>query len=317
MARVPETGSLPFWRLDRLFRHLLSDVSGNTHRTELCIDKLYDPASERGRQGLLEFRAFEMAPHPRMALLQALLVRALVAHLWKAPRRVSLVRWGTGLHDRFMLPWHLWSDLGEVLEDLAGDGLRFDLEWFRAQLNFHFPVCGKVEIDGAELELRTALEPWPVLAEESMNNTVSRAVDASTERVQILLRDARPGLVLTCAGRRVPLRPTGVPGLLVGAVRYKAWDLPSSLYSDIPAVSPLVLELVDPSLQRSLGGCAWYPSHPGGRSFELMPAGDEEAESRWKSLFEPRGHSSGWIAVPPREPLSDFPHTLDLRRPRI
>ncbi|HTB21990.1 MAG TPA: transglutaminase family protein [bacterium] len=316
MARVPESGGLPYWRLDRLFRHLLSDVSGNTHRTELCIDKLYDPGSERGRQGLLELRAFEMAPHPRMALLQALLVRALVAHLWKAPRRTSLVRWGTRLHDRFMLPWHLWDDLNEVLQDLNADGLRFELEWFRAQLNFRFPVCGRAVIDGAELELRAALEPWPVLAEESLAGSVSRAVDASTERVQVLLRDARPGLILSCAGRRVPMRPTDVPGIQVGAVRYKAWDQPSSLYSDVPAVSPLVLELIDPVQQRSLGGCAWHASHPGGRSFELMPVNDEEAESRWKSLFEARGRAGGWVAVPGRERPSDFPSCLDLRRPR-
>ena len=316
MARVPQEGGLPAWRLDRLFRHLLADVGGNTHRTELCIDKLYDPATERGRQGLLELRAFEMAPHPRMALLQALLVRALVAHLWKAPRRDSLVRWGTRLHDRFMLPWHLWEDLDEVLRDLRADGLPFEREWFRAQLNFRFPVCGRVAVDGAELELRAALEPWPVLAEEALGGSVSRAVDASTERVQVLLRDARPGVVLSCAGRRVPLQPTRVPGICVGAVRYKAWDQPSSLYSDVPAVSPLVLELVDPATERSLGGCSWHASHPGGRSFELMPVNDEEAESRWKSLFEPRGRASGWTPVPAEELPTDFPATLDLRRPR-
>jgi uncharacterized protein (DUF2126 family)/transglutaminase-like putative cysteine protease len=316
MARVPETGSLPYWRLDRLFRHLLSDVSGNTHRTELCIDKLFDPGAERGRQGLLELRAFEMAPHPRMALLQALLLRALIAHLWKAPKRRSLVRWGTRLHDRFMLPWHLWSDLNEVLEDLRGDGLVFDLEWFRAQLNFRFPVCGRAVIAGAELELRMALEPWPVLAEENQGSGVSRAVDASSERVQVILRDAQPGLLLACQGRLVPLQPTDVPGVQVAAIRYKAWDLPSSLYADIPASSPLVLELIDPVLHRSLGGCTWHNSHPGGRSFELMPVNDEEAESRWKSLFEGNGRASGWVPVPGRELASDFPHSLDLRRPK-
>jgi len=315
-ARVPGSGGLPPYRLDRLFRHLMADVSGNTHRTELCIDKLYDPASERGRQGLVELRAFEMAPHPRMLLLQALLVRALVAHLWKAPRRASLVRWGTRLHDRFMLPWHLWSDLDEVLADLRADGLPFELEWFRAHLNFRFPVCGRMVIDGAGIELRSALEPWPVLAEEGLAGSVSRAVDASAERVQVIVRDARPGLVLSCGGRRVPLQATDVPGLMVGAIRYKAWDQPSSLYGDLPATSPLVLELIDPVQRRSLGGCAWYNSHPGGRSFELMPINDEEAESRWKSLFVPRGQATGWVVTPERELATDFPHTLDLRRPK-
>jgi uncharacterized protein (DUF2126 family) len=239
-----------------------------------------------------------------------------VAHLWKAPRRRKLVRWGTRLHDRFMLPHYLWLDLQEVLEDLRGDGLRFDPDWFRAQLNFRFPVCGRAVLDHAELELRTALEPWPVLGEEGMAGTVSRAVDASTERVQVTLADARPGLILSCNGRRVPLKPTDVPGVLVGAVRYKAWDQPASLYGDLPAMSPLVFELLDPALERSLGGCAWHASHPGGRSFELMPVNEEEAESRWKARFEPRGRASGKVPAPAVEEPTEFPHALDLRRPR-
>ncbi|HET9869446.1 MAG TPA: transglutaminase family protein, partial [bacterium] len=189
MRRIPKEGALPFWRLDRLFRHLLVDVSGNTHRTEFCIDKLFDPSSTRGRQGLLELRAFEMAPHPRMALLQALLVRALVAKLYTAPLPDQLTRWGTALNDRFMLPWYLWQDLTEVLEDLSRDGLAFDPGWFQAHFNFRFPLCGKALIEGFELEVRTALEPWPVLGEEA-GPAVSRAIDASTERVQVSLKDA-------------------------------------------------------------------------------------------------------------------------------
>ena len=314
MGRIPPDGDLPFWRLDRLFRHLLVDVSGNTHRTEFCIDKLYDPSSGRGRQGLLELRAFEMAPNPRMALLQQLLVRALVAHLYQAPLQSSLVRWGTRLHDQFLLPWYLWDDLSHVLEDLRRDGFPFELEWFRAHFNFRFPTCGKVVIDGAEIEIRPALEPWPVLGEETIGSTVSRAIDASTERVQVTVKDARPGLILACNGRRVPLMPTTEPGLQVAGIRYKAWDQPLSLYGDLPAVPFLELDLIDPEKGISLGGCALHTFHPGGRAFDLMPINDEEAESRWKARFEPHGRASGKMTAPPEEPSHDFPHTLDLRR---
>jgi uncharacterized protein (DUF2126 family) len=317
MRRIPAEGDLPFWRLDRLFRHLLVDISGNTHRTEFCIDKLYDPGSGRGRQGLLELRAFEMAPNPRMSLLQQLLVRALVAHLYKAPLQSSLVRWGTRLHDQFLLPWYMWEDLSRVLEDLRQDGFPFDLEWFRAHYNFRFPPCGKVVIEGAELEIRPALEPWPVLGEETVGSTVSRAIDASTERVQVTVKDARPGLVLACNGRRVPLMATTVPGFQVAGIRYKAWDQPLSLYADLPAVPFLELDLIDPVKGISLGGCALHTFHPGGRAFDLMPVNVEEAESRWKARFEPHGRASGRMGPPPEEPNHDFPHTLDLRRPRV
>ncbi len=316
MRRIPPEGDLPFWRLDRLFRHLLVDVSGNTHRTEFCIDKLYDPCSGRGRQGLLELRAFEMAPNPRMALLQQLLVRALVAHLYKVPLKSSLVRWGTRLHDQFLLPWYLWDDLAKVLEDLCHDGFAFELEWFRAHFNFRFPSCGKVLIEGVELEIRPALEPWPVLGEEAVGSTMSRAIDASTERVQVTVKDARPGLVLACNGRRVPLMATTTPGLQVAGIRYKAWDQPFSLYGDLPAVPFLELDLIDPDKGISLGGCALHTFHPGGRAFDLMPVNAEEAESRWKARFEPHGRSSGKMNAPPEESHDDFPHTLDLRRPR-
>ncbi len=316
MRRVPAEGELPFWRLDRLFRHLLVDVSGNTHRAEFCIDKLYDPGSVRGRQGLLELRAFEMAPNPRMALLQQLLVRALVAHLYRVPLQTRLVRWGTRLHDQYLMPWYLWEDLSHVLEDLRRDGFNFELEWFRAHFNFRFPLCGKVVIEGADLEIRPALEPWPVLGEEAVTSTVSRAVDASTERVEVTLKDARPGLLLACNGRRVPLMPTTTPGVQVAGIRYKAWDQPLSLYGDLPAVPFLELDLIDPQLEISLGGCALHTFHPGGRSFDLTPVNAEEAESRWKSRFETHGRASGRMAAPPEELGNDFPHTLDLRRPR-
>ena len=317
MLRVPPEGEVPFWRLDRLFRHLLVDVGGNTHRTEFCIDKLFDPASTRGRQGLLELRAFEMAPHPRMALLQTLLVRALVARLYPSTLPDKLVRWGTALNDRFMLPWYLWQDLTEVLDDLRRQGLPFDPEWFRAHFNFRFPLCGRTVIEGVELELRTALEPWPVLGEEAMGATVSRAIDASTERIQVTLRDAPPNLVLSCNGRRVPLRPTQTPGVLVAGIRYKSWDQPTSLYADIPAIQTLELDLIDPERQLSLGGCILHTFHPGGRSYELMPVNDEEAESRWKARFEAVSRVSGRVSAPPEEPNEDFPHTLDLRRQKI
>ena len=311
--------AMPPWLVDRTLRNILIDVTGNTHRSEFSIDKMYSPDSATGRLGLLELRAFEMPPHPRMSIVQQLLLRALVARFWDAPYKAPATRWGTELHDRFLLPTFIKMDFDDVVAEMQSAGYAFDASWFAPHYEFRFPVLGSVSVAGVELSLRNALEPWHVMGEEGSAGGTARYVDSSLERIEVHLKGFNQSrYVLTCNGVPLPLQNTGTVGEYAAGVRYKAWNPPSSLHPTIGLHAPLTFDLVDTWMKRSIGGCQYFVTHPGGRNYDSFPVNSYEAESRRLARFSELGHTPGLMRVPEATihvaGSKEFPFTRDLRR---
>jgi uncharacterized protein (DUF2126 family)/transglutaminase-like putative cysteine protease len=312
------------WVTDRALRHLLTDITGNTHRAEFCIDKLYNPDSPRGRLGLLELRGFEMPPHLRMAMVQSLLVRSLVAWFWDEPLRAPLIRHGPSLHGRYLLPHFLIHDIADVAADLRAQGIAFETSWLDPFTEFRFPRIGTAVFDGVEIELRGAIEPWNTLGEQATATGTARYVDSSVERIQIRIIGAdRHRYLVTCNGYPVPLLATDTPDIHVGGVRFRAWQPPSALHPSITVDGPLQFELVDLTTATSRGGCTYHIAHPGGRAYDVPPVNAVEAESRRARRFEATGFTPGKLDLSDiREKQARIstdigaPGILDLRRVR-
>jgi len=309
----PDTPTPP-WFVDRALRHLLVDVSGNTHRAEFCIDKLYSPELSSGRRGLLELRAFEMPPDARMSVTQQLLLRALIARFWREPYNARLNRWGTELHDLFMLPYFIALDFYDVIEELRRAGYPLSPDWFAPHLEFRFPLAGEIAARAIHLTLRQALEPWHVLGEEGSAGGTARYVDSSLERLQLLVTGLTGDrFVITCNGQPVPLQPTGRNGEFVAGIRYRAWQPPSALHPTIPVHTPLTFDIVDTWMDRSVAGCQYHVMHPGGRNPDDFPVNSYEAESRRLARFTRLARTPGQVRVSRPARTREFPYTLDLR----
>ncbi len=307
----------PPYILDGLFRNLLVDVTGNAHRAEFCIDKLYPPQGIGLQAGLLELRAFEMAPHYRMGLMQMLLVRALVAVFWKAPFTSGLIRWGTALHDRYMLPHFIKQDFAEVLRFLRRAGIALEQQWFAAHIEFRFPRIGVVTAAGVELELRQALEPWNVLAEETTSGRTGRSVDSSLERMQVKVTGLTTAgrYAVACNGRRVPLTPTEHADEAVAGVRYRARMLSAALHPTVPVHTPLTFDLIDTWSERSIARCTYFAGPPDGSVHTTKPTNAAEAMQRRQERFVQQATPVDPMPTPREEVNPVFPSTLDLRWP--
>jgi uncharacterized protein (DUF2126 family) len=319
----------PAWLVDRLLRNLLIDITGNTHRSALCIDKLYPIENPRLQLGILEFRAFAMPPSAQMSLLQMLLIRGLVARFWEEPYTANLIRWGTALHDRFMLPHYLNEDLRLVIQGLQKAGYPFELDWFKPFFDFRFPLYGMVDLPAISgtpltLELRHAIEPWHVLGEETTGSGTARYVDSSMERLQVKLTGALGNsaqidsytdrYLVLCNGYQVPLKSTGVPGEYVGAVRFRARNYSSLLHPAIDIHTPLSFVVIDTWHEEDLGGCTYHVNPPDGEFYLEFPRDRDTAENRMAERFIPHVGES-----PSRSRVSislnpEYPLTLDLRR---
>lgn len=306
---------------DLLFRDLLMDRSGNTHRAEISVDKLWNPWTPNGRLGLVEFRAFETHPAPAVQSVTALLARAILARLAAAPFREPFVRWAGELHDRFFLPAFVWEDLAGICDDLKKHGIAFDPAWLRAPWEFRFPILGQFALGDRKagefvIEFRQALEAWPLLGESPNAGTVTRTVDSSLDRLEARISDQKflEGGLLLVNGVPCKFRATADGGAACG-IRYRAFYLTPSLQPHVPVHAPLLLEWIDGATLVVVAAARWHVWNPTNTAYAAAPANDTVAAARRAERWEDWPHTVG---QPRFVPKIDFPpegqHTLDLRR---
>ncbi len=334
-AGAEQSGSPQNFALfDLLFRDLLMDRSGNTHRAEISVDKLWNPFAGNGRAGLVELRAFETHPDRRAMSVVALFIRAIFARLAADPFKPPFIRWAGELHDKFFLPAFVWQDLAAICADLREHGIPFQTEWLRPLWEFRFPKLGefvlttmhptaksKTKSVTQTVVFRQALEAWPLLGEQpDGGGGTSRCVDASMDRIEVSVSDAavlENGLLLVngfpCEFR--PLDETDPKTPAAAGIRYRAFFLNPALHPHIPVHAPLLIEWVDKNTFAVIAAARWHVWNPHGVPYVKRPSTSAEAAGRFAERWEPWPHT---IGQPRLIPKIDFPpegrHTLDLRR---
>lgn len=312
---------------DLMFRDLLMDRTGNTHRAEISVDKLWNAFAGNGRLGLVEFRAFESHPRADVSAVAALFVRALLTRLQAAPYTAPFIRWAGELHDRFFLPAFIWRDLVAVCTDLQQHGLPFDSEWLRPWWNWRFPKFGEFALKSGTLEFRQALEAWPLLGEQPSGTGTIRCVDSSADRIEAAVDREEvlaEGVLLVnglpCEFRRAredgtAAAPRGFPGAAAAGIRFRAFYLNSCLHPHVAVHAPLLLEWVDRESLVVVAAARWHVWNPRGESYASRPATAAEAAERARERWEVWPHTVGQARF---IPAVDYPpegrHTLDLRR---
>ncbi|MEM0964631.1 MAG: transglutaminase family protein [Verrucomicrobiota bacterium] len=305
-------------RIDHFLKNLMTDAAGNTHRAELCFDKFFNTAAPNGCMGIIEFRAFETLPEARMNAVAALFLRSIVTRLFLKPFRKRLRRFGTTLHDEFFLPSRLWQDVEEICTDLQQTGLPFSSGWLKPIFDFRFPLRGKFEIPNGQIEVRQALESFPLMAEESQGRATVRKVDNSTDRLEIRLSDSaclEKGFLLI---NGIEVAFTEVNGSPVAGVRYKCASAHPALHPNVPIQSPLLFEWVDQKSGKTKTAARYHHWHPTQPVYDGFPKTDAEAAKRRKARWIPANELVGKVATRVTPRISpEYKVTLDLRRQKV
>jgi uncharacterized protein (DUF2126 family) len=301
--------------IDQFLKNLLTDSSGNTHRAELCFDKFHNASMNNGILGIVELRAFETFDVTESMSVVALFIRTIIARLFVQPFTEPLKRFGPDLHDRYFLPAFLWEDTLAICEDLKAHGFPFDPAWLEPILEFRSPSVGCLEIPGGQVMLRRAFESWPLMAEESLEQSTVRVVDNSTDRLQLTLSDStllKNGTLLA-NGVRVPFEDVG--GQMICGIRYKCASAYPALHPHVPIQSPLLLEWVDHKNGKTISAARYFYWNPHGPAYDGRPKDEAEAKARREERWKPANDLEGRIPEITEPKLApEYRYTLDLRR---
>ncbi|MCC6151768.1 MAG: transglutaminase family protein [Planctomycetes bacterium] len=325
VSRIVRPSPETLWRALAPF---MADRTGNSHRAEINMEKLWNPwLPGRGRLGVIEFRALRMARTPERGAALGALLRAIVAMLAKrtaasATRDWSLVDWGAELHDRFALPFFLKRDLQDVLASLGAESLGLAPPITELLLDDNDRAFGTFELGACVLTLKRAVEFWPLVGDAaSQESRGARLMDSSSQRLELVLRarSGKPadlGNWVLCAGgvQYTPSSATDASGeALVTGIRYRAFVPQIGLHPTVLAQTPLKCLLLDTSRQEAhvLTLHEWRPD---GQAYPELPTSELDSARRRNERVRIAPIAWPGTSLPPPPPGALSPWCLDLRR---